>query len=255
MALRQGERLVIGDQAGPQHQVVRGLGHLRAAEGAGMHDIARKSRQHRPQPFHWVRLAADEAEERPLVRRTPAAAHGGIHNREAARRLRRGHFLHGLRVDRAEDGDEGARRGRPGELGHERAQLFVIAHADQHRFAGARECGEVPGPARAALLDRRPLRRIDVMDQSAKAFARQMADDRQAHATGTYYAHGADRFAHRFCVIVSMSAGSPAFTLAIALFSAAATWPGWSIGPSAYQPIERAMLAKSGAGSSMSMPM
>src|SRR5205814_6706854 len=59
----------------------------------------------------------------------------------------------------------------------------------------------------------------------------------------------------RFCVIVSRSAGCPALTLAIARLSAGATSPGWSIGPSAYQPSDLASAAKSGAGSSMSMPM
>src|SRR5436190_12560744 len=60
---------------------------------------------------------------------------------------------------------------------------------------------------------------------------------------------------HRFCVMVSMSAGCPALTRLMARLSAAATAPGLSIGPSAYQPIALAREAKSGAGSSMSMPM
>src|SRR5581483_6269906 len=63
------------------------------------------------------------------------------------------------------------------------------------------------------------------------------------------------QIAHLFCVMVSSSAGCPAFTLAIARLSAGATSAGWSIGPSAYQPIDFARAAKSGAGSSMSMPM
>src|SRR5581483_1614579 len=126
---------------------------------------------------------------------------------------------------------------------------------DQHRFARSRQAAEAARPARAALLDRRALARIDVMHLRGEAFARQMADDGHAHAAGANYAHGAHGFAHRFCVMVSRSAGCPALTLAIARCKAPATSPGLSIGPSAYQPSDLASDAKSGAGSSMSMPM
>src|SRR5207249_11805655 len=52
----------------------------------------------------------------------------------------------------------------------------------------------------------------------------------------------------RFCVMVSRRAGWPAFTLAIARLSAAATSFGLSLGPSAYHPMDFAIDAKSGSG-------
>src|SRR2546426_38404 len=54
------------------------------------------------------------------------------------------------------------------------------------------------------------------------------------------------RRCYRFWVTVSTSAGWPAFTCAIARFRAAATPLGDSNGPSAYQPIDFAIAAKSG---------
>src|SRR5690349_10610527 len=57
---------------------------------------------------------------------------------------------------------------------------------------------------------------------------------------------------HRGRTTVSTSAGLPAFTWAMARRSAGAMSAGFSIGPSAYQPMLFAMLAKSGSGPAMS---
>src|SRR5262249_6159529 len=127
--------------------------------------------------------------------------------------------------------------------------LAVEADTDQDEVALR---PEVRLPDRTALLDFGPLLRIDIARQRAEPRLDQVTDDRQAHAP---CANDSDDFAHRFCGMVSISAGWPACSLRIARFRAAATAPGLSIGPSAYQPIDRARVAKSGSGSDISIPM
>ena len=65
-------------------------------------------------------------------------------------------------------------------------------------------------------------------------------------------AFGHARKHHRGRTTVSTSAGLPALTWAMARRSAAAISAGFSTGPSAYQPMPLAMVAKSGSGPAMS---
>src|SRR5438105_1927114 len=64
------------------------------------------------------------------------------------------------------------------------------------------------------------------------------------------------RRSSRFRTMVSSNAGRPSFRItSMARFNAGPTSFGSSIGPSLYQPNDRASIAKSGAGSERSMPM
>src|SRR5712692_8497175 len=64
------------------------------------------------------------------------------------------------------------------------------------------------------------------------------------------------RVSSRFRTIVSSNAGRPSFRItSMARFNAGPTSLGSSIGPSLYQPNDRASIAKSGGGSERSMPM
>src|SRR5206468_9015025 len=115
-------------------------------------------------------------------------------------------------------------------------------------------------PTRTFSLDGALLSRIDVVGGDRKAATREVAEHRLAHSASAYepdVSHLRIACVHDylFCVIVSSNAGCPAFTFAIARFNAAATFFGSSIGPSPYQPIDRASLPKSGSGSLISMPM
>src|SRR6185503_10657770 len=101
---------------------------------------------------------------------------------------------------------------------------------------------------------------VDVVGGDLVLLGREVAGHRRAHLSNSddtnlhgYYLPW--RAQPRCCVIVSISAGLPRLTSAMARFSAAAISPGLSIGPSAYQPMERASVAKSGGGPSMSMPI
>ena len=75
------------------------------------------------------------------------------------------------------------------------------------------------------------------------------------HEPGEYFpspTRGEGKRNYRGRTTVSTSAGLPAFTCAMARRSAPAMSAGFSIGPSAYQPMLFAMVAKSGSGPLMS---
>src|SRR5439155_18515835 len=174
---------------------------------------------------------------------------------------RLGELDHGLRVDGGEDRDDRA-FGDVSEAaarGEELAQLAVVAHADEDHLGSRGEAARIGAPRRLAAFHRDALAGIDIVDAHVEPPGGEVPHHRHAHAPGADEADlrdgGIRGGVHRFCVSVSRSAGCPAFTFAMARFSARATFFGSSIGPSPYQPIACASLPKSGSGSLMSMPM
>ena len=163
------------------------LRHLRAADAAGVHDVAREGAEHRPQALDHGGLAADEAEERALVRGLAAAAHRRVDHVDAALRALTAASactVFGCTVLSTARSRPAASPRPLRDLRRELAQLMVVADADQHHLAQRRERRGVGRPwPRRAPRPCRSLRSIDVVWRSVrKPFARQVPDHRQAHA-------------------------------------------------------------------------